>query len=64
MWKVDDWRSSVQGHLEERCMVQSNECCISIAVTRFQWRYLYDRPPEMFLMSSSGIYVSCVVGVR
>ena len=32
--------SSVQGHVEERFMVQSNDCGISITVTRLQWRYL------------------------
>ena len=34
------WPSSVQGHVEELFMVRSNECCISMAVRRFQWRYL------------------------
>ena len=29
--------SSVQGHVDECFMVQSNDCCISIAVTRLQW---------------------------
>ena len=58
MWKVGGRPSNVQGHLEERCLVQSNKCCISIVVTRIQWRYLCERTPEMFLVSCSGVYVS------